>query len=309
MPQVQLGLVIPAEFPDASGPASLVSDAHRALELVAGHFDSVWVVDHLQSGEDQRLEGFTTLTYLAALHPGFRFGNAVLCQSFRNPAHLAKMGATLQLLSGGRFILGLGAGCNEEEYRAYGYDFAPALDRVRQLEETIQIIKALWSTQSATFEGEYYRIRDAYCEPRPDPIPPLMLGAFRPKMLRLVAQHADWWNVSSSGPRRYSRMAAELERACLEVGRSPATIRRTWVGGLACAATRVMAEELAALRGTNTNDFDDFDFVGTPAEIAEQMREFVEMGVDYFMLDAADFPRLNGLEMLVREVLPALRAL
>ncbi len=109
MRQIQFGLVIPAEFPDAYGPASLVRDAHHALELVAGHFDSVWVVDHLQSGDDQQLEGFTTLTYLAARHPGFRFGNAVLCQSFRNRALLAKMGAALQLLSGGRFILGSGS--------------------------------------------------------------------------------------------------------------------------------------------------------------------------------------------------------
>jgi alkanesulfonate monooxygenase SsuD/methylene tetrahydromethanopterin reductase-like flavin-dependent oxidoreductase (luciferase family) len=308
MRDVQFGLVLPAEFPDARGPASLVVDAHRALELVAGHFDSVWVVDHLQSGEDRRLEGFTTLTYFAALHPEFRFGNSVLCQSFRNPALLAKMGATLQLLSGGRFILGLGAGCNEEDYRAYGYDFPRAPVRVRQLEETIQIIKAVWTVPRTTFEGEFYRVRSAHCEPRPDPVPPLMIGAFRPKMLGLAAKHADWWNVSSSGPKRYSRMAAELERACLEVGRSPSTIRRTWGGGLACAATRVMAEELAALRGSNTNDFDDFDFVGTPTQIAEQMRAFMDMGVDYFMLDAADFPRLDGLEMLIRDVIPALRA-
>lgn len=307
MRPIQFGLVLPAEFPDGRGVASFLADVDRALSLVAGHFESGWVVDHLQSGEDRRLEAFTTLTYLAALHPEFSFGHAVLCQSFRNPALVAKMGATLQSLTGGRFILGLGAGGNEDEHRAFGYDFPPARDRIRQLDEAITIIKALWAEPSVTFEGQYHRVREARCEPRPDPIPLLMVGAFRPQMLRLVAKHADWWNVSSSGPGRYARMVAELERACAEARRDPSTIRRTWIGGFACAKNSRRAVELAGARLSVDNDSDDFGFVGTPPQVADQMRAFIEQGVDYFMLDAADFPQLHGLELLVRHVLPALR--
>ena len=114
MNSIQFGFVVPAECRNRR--ASWMADVSRALDLVMGHFDSAWVVDHLQFGTMDVLEGFTTLTYLAARYPQLRFGHAVLCQSFRNPALLAKMGATLQLLSGGRFILGLGAGWHEEEY-------------------------------------------------------------------------------------------------------------------------------------------------------------------------------------------------
>jgi len=126
---------------------------------------------------------------------------------------LAKMGATLQFLSGGRFILGIGAGGNEEEYRAYGYDFPPGGVRVEQLEETLQIIKAWWTEETATFAGRYYQISTAHCEPKPDPLPPVMVGAFKPKMLRLMAKYADWWNVSSTGVEGYRQMAEECKRA------------------------------------------------------------------------------------------------
>src|SRR4051812_22494919 len=114
---------MPAEWRDLARRGTVTADLDRALERVAGHFDSAWVVDHLQFGETEVLEGWTTLAYMAARHPQLQFGHSVICQSFRNPALLAKMGATLQLLTGGRFILGLGTGWNEEEYRAYGYPF------------------------------------------------------------------------------------------------------------------------------------------------------------------------------------------
>jgi alkanesulfonate monooxygenase SsuD/methylene tetrahydromethanopterin reductase-like flavin-dependent oxidoreductase (luciferase family) len=140
MRPVTFGLILPVGSPTRAGRATFVADVKRALSLVAGHFDSAWMIDHLQTDTTDLLESFTTISYLAALHPQLSFGQTVVCQSFRNPALLAKMGATLQFLSGGRFVLGLGAGWNEEEYRAYGYDFPPARVRVEQLEETIQII-------------------------------------------------------------------------------------------------------------------------------------------------------------------------
>src|SRR5205085_11949001 len=112
----------------------------------------------------------------AARHPELRFGHTVTCQSFRNPALLAKMAATLQFLTGGRFILGIGAGWYEAEYRAYGYDFPPPGVRLAQLDETVQIIKAMWRDKPATFHGQYYQIEGAYCEPPPEPRPPLMIG-------------------------------------------------------------------------------------------------------------------------------------
>jgi len=203
MRPVTFGLVLPAGSPTRDGRATFVADLNRALRLITGHFDSAWMIDHLQDGTSDMLESLTTISYLAALHPQLRFGQTVICQSFRNPALLAKMGATLQFLSGGRFMLGLGAGWNEEEYRAYGYDFPPASVRVAQLEETIQIVKAMWTQEQATFQGTHHHVIDAACEPRPDPLPPILIGAFKPKMLRLTAKYADEWNVSSTKLRAY----------------------------------------------------------------------------------------------------------
>jgi alkanesulfonate monooxygenase SsuD/methylene tetrahydromethanopterin reductase-like flavin-dependent oxidoreductase (luciferase family) len=134
----------------------------------------------------------------------------------------------------------------------------------------------------------------------------MMVGAFKPRMLRLTAKHGDWWNVSSTGAEDYRRMATELELACVELGRDRATVRRTWCGGCACAATQAEAERMAGDRFSPDSD-EDFGFVGTPQQVIAQMRPFVDVGVDYFMLDCAGFPSLTTLEHLVNEVLPAWR--
>ena len=110
MTQIQFGFTMPADQLDKAQRTTFVADLNRALQLISGHFDSAWFIDHLQYGDADQLEGFTALAYMAALHPQLKFGHTVLCQSFRNPALLAKMAATLQFLSGGRFILGIGAG-------------------------------------------------------------------------------------------------------------------------------------------------------------------------------------------------------
>ncbi|HEY0738431.1 MAG TPA: LLM class flavin-dependent oxidoreductase [Herpetosiphonaceae bacterium] len=301
---IQFGFCMPGDFLSKEHRSTFVHDLNQALTLVEGHFDSAWLIDHLQFGAADVLEAFTTLSYMAALHPRLKFGHTVVCQSFRNPALLAKMGATFQFLSSGRFILGIGAGWNEEEYTAYGYDFPPDGVRVAQLEEALQIIKALWTEEQATFKGKYYQVVEAHCEPKPNPIPPIMVGAFRPKMLRLTAKYADWWNVSSTGIASYRRMVAEFAQACADVGRDPTTVRRSWVGGCACAPTQAEAERLAGDRYSSSSD-DDFGFVGTPEQLVDQMRQFIDLGVSYFMLDCGGFPELTTLELLVNAVLPA----
>jgi alkanesulfonate monooxygenase SsuD/methylene tetrahydromethanopterin reductase-like flavin-dependent oxidoreductase (luciferase family) len=244
---------------------------------------------------------------MAALHPALKFGHTVVCQSFRNPALLAKMCATLQFMSSGRFILGLGAGWHEEEYKAYGYRFPSAQERVEQLEETLQIIKAMWTEERATFHGKYYQVTEADCEPKPLPHPPILLGAYKTKMLHLTAKYADEWNVSSTGLGRYRRLVSDFEKACHEVGRDPASVQRSWCGGCACASTQVDAEHIAGDRFSATNPGDDFGFVGTPSQILGQMQSFIDLGITRFMVDCSSFPDLTTLELLVHEVLPALR--
>ena len=308
MGRVQFGLIVPEDVLGTSGRQGYLEDIDRLLTYVTGHYDSAWFIDHLQGDV---LEGWTALTYLAARHPDLQWGHTVLAQSFRNPALVAKMGATLQFLSGGRFILGIGAGGQEAEHLAYGYAFPPGRERVAALDEALHIIKALWTQGRATFAGAHYRVEDAWCEPQPDPMPPIMVGAFRPKMLRLAARHADWWNVSSTGIAAYRAYRQEFERACAAIGHDPATVRRTWSGGCVCGPTAAEVADLAAVRARRGAEYAhqvSEDFVGTPAQVIEQMRPFVELGVDYFMLDCGGFPRLTTVELLIQEVLPALNS-
>jgi alkanesulfonate monooxygenase SsuD/methylene tetrahydromethanopterin reductase-like flavin-dependent oxidoreductase (luciferase family) len=173
------------------------------------------------------------------------------------------------------------------------------------LEETLQIVKAMWSEERVTFEGRHYSVREAWCEPKPEPLPPILVGAFRPKMLRLTAKYADWWDVSSTGPRSYRALAEEFERACKEVGRDPRTVKRSWSGGCVCAHSRKEAEAIAGDIYSSESE-EDFGFVGTPEQVIAQMRIFVELGVDYFMVDCGGFPGLATLEMLISKVVPAL---
>jgi len=301
MTKVEFGLVVPGDALEKSKRPGYMEDVNRLLNTVKGSYHSAWSIDHLQFEDSDVLEGWTALTYLCALHPELQWGHTVLCQSFRNPALVAKMGATLQFLSGGRFILGIGAGWHEQEYLAYGYDFPAASTRVEELDEALQIIKALWTQERATFEGKHYHVTGAWCEPKPDPMPLIMVGAFKPKMLRVAARHADWWDVSSTGIEDYRTYLQEFERACQEVGRDPTTVRRSWSGGCACAPTEQEVTQIAQERLQPGEDF-----VGTPQQLLEQMQPFVELGVDYFMLDCSGFPNLTTVKMLVNEVLPAL---
>ena len=300
MARIQFGWTIPSG-PREQDRGPFLATINQGFDIIKGSFDSAWLTDHLQFNDNELLEGWTALTYYAAQHPEFDFGHAVLSQSFRNPALLAKMAATFQFLSGGHFILGIGAGWKEDEYLAYGYDYPAAGVRVEELEETLQIIKALWRDKQATVEGKHYQVRDAYAEPKPDPLPTIMIGGSKPRMLRLVARHADWWNVSWTGIKDYRPQVAEFERACDAVGRDSATLRRTWFGGCLCALTEAEVQSLNTIGISSANAF-----VGTPAQIIEQMQPFIELGVDYFMLSCGGFPQLTTLEMLVNEVLPVL---
>lgn len=305
MGRVQFGLIVPENPSKPPNRNSYMEDLDRLLERAEGHFASAWCIDHLNGDV---LEAWTVISYLAARHPGFVWGNTVLNQSFRNPALVARMGATLDFMSGGKFVLGIGAGGQKAEYLAYGYDFPRGRTRVEQLDEALRIIRAMWTREQATFEGEHYRVERATCEPRPYPRPPIMVGAFGPKMLRLTARHADWWNVSSTSIEMYREYVREFDRACVETGRDPLTVRRVWSGGCVCAPTHAQVAELVGdrRRGKEEETYQvGEDFVGTASEMIEQMQPFIDLGVDSFLLDCGGFPRLTTIETLIDQVMPA----
>ena len=310
MINVKFGWRVPAFPGDSSRRSIFVEQITSALDQVQEGFDSVWIEDHFipwadfQPPDTDTLESWTTLCYLAGALPNLDFGTIVLCQSYRNPALLAKMGATLQLLSGGRFILGLGAGWMEEEYRAYGYEFPKGSVRLAQLAEAVQVIRMMWAESPASFAGEHYHIKDAYCEPRPNPLPPIMIGAEGEKLgLRVVAQHADWWNLTGARPEAYAHKLEVLRSHCRAVGRNCDEIVKTWTtwdDGIAIGETEAEARRVAEdspFHGGNR-------IIGTPEQVTEHLRRFTDLGVEYFMLRFADFPNPAGAKLFAEAVIP-----
>ena len=284
---------------------AFVDQIISGIECVKGGFDSIWVSDHFHppmggaNNELGVLECMTTISYLGGAFPQLDFGSIVLGQSYRNPALLAKMGATLQMLTHGRFILGIGAGWKEDEYLAYDYDFPKASVRIAQLSEAVQIVRKMWTETPANFEGQYYHIRGAYCEPKPSPRPPIMIGGGGEQLtLRVVAELADWWNLITADIDTYAHKLAVLRAHCESVGRKPEEIVKVLGHFAAIAETEAEAKRIP---GPSQG------FVGTPAQIVEQLQPFVELGVEYFILSFRDYPNPRGSILFAEEVIPQLR--
>lgn len=283
-----------------------MDDLEVLLPLLTRHFKSVWMTDHLFWSDLYAYELWTVLSWIAARWPAFEVGPMVIGQNYRNPALLAKMASTLQLFSKGRFIMGIGAGWKEDEYRGYGYPFPPIRVRMEQLEDTLEILKRLWTEPGkVSYQGKHYHIADAYLEPKPAPPPKIVIGARGPKMLRIVAKYADWWNLSDSDLPGYLDRLSVLRQHCEDLNRDPNTIRLTWFGRVVTGKNQQEIAARAASRDilySTTNAF-----VGTPAQIVEQMQAFRTAGVDYFMIDVLDImnPDIRGL--LLEEIIPGVK--
>jgi alkanesulfonate monooxygenase SsuD/methylene tetrahydromethanopterin reductase-like flavin-dependent oxidoreductase (luciferase family) len=285
--------------------SKLTEDTFPYLDRTAHPFDSLWFPDHVQYAGQKVAEGWSLLAYALARYPDKRCGHEVLCNSFRNPALLAKMVATAQALSGGRTILGIGAGWNEEEYRAYGWPFPPAKVRIAQLAEAIELIRAMWTQAPASYAGEHYRIAGAYCEPRPEPPPPIMVGGSGEKyLLRVVARHADWWNLGWKSREQYASKQRVLREHCREVGRDYASITQVIRVGILVADND---KELARLQAAPfVRPHEEGRLVGTPAQVTDTLREIIAQGADRLTVHFADAPRPEGTWLFSSAVLPHL---
>ena len=298
------------EFPaDGSDTAAMLRQTIATLDLVADRFDAAWVTDHMlpwarwQAVETPVIECWTTLSFLASRYPQLRWGTLVLCQSYRNPALLAKMVANLCAFIPGKVIFGIGAGWKEDEYRAYGWDFPRPAVRIRQLEETVEIAKRLWTADNVTYEGQYYSVRGAHLNPKPDPLPPIMIGGGGEQLtLGVVARHADWWN---GGGRRetYAHKLDVLRGHCAVAGREYGDITKTWqCECVAVAPTGAEAERMAEASPFYTER--DAALVGTPAQVIAQIEAWASLGVSHLQLRFADFPRTDGIRLFMEAVMP-----
>ena len=283
-------------------PRTFVRDLQDVLEVASQSFSSLWFSDHLMTVEPFRMECWTELTWAAARFPGPLLGTIVMANSYRPPALMAKMAASLQEFSRGRLILGYGAGWHELEYRAYGYEFPSAKERIAQMVEGIKVMRAMWTESPATYKGRYYQIENAYCEPRPEPPPPIMIGGDGEQLtLRAVAEHADWWNALMRPLPVLRHKIDVLAEHCRAVGRDPASIRKTITRTVYLAKSRAEAEQWAG----DKLKADNPPFAGEPAALIEHLQELSELGFDLFQMVFAGFPDTRDMRLFVDEVLPA----
>lgn len=283
-----------------------LSDLDACLPQLEGHFRSLWMTDHFFWDGAPTYEAWTVLSYLAARFPAYEVGPMVLGQNYRNPALLALMGATLQTISNGRFIMGIGAGWKEDEYRAYDFDYPTPKVRLEQLADTLEILKRMWTESGqVTYEGKHYHVTDAWCEPKPDPVPPIVVGGGGKTTMKLAAQYADMWNLSDANIHKYMDRLNVLKGHCEALGRDISTLRLTWFGRIAIGKTQADAESRANSRDIKYTT--DNAFVGTPDQIAEQMAAFTEIDVDYFMVDVIGLPDTDVISLVVDELLPKVK--
>ncbi|MCY4010126.1 MAG: LLM class flavin-dependent oxidoreductase [Anaerolineaceae bacterium] len=284
-----------------------LADLDAALPALRPRFRSLWMTDHFFWDGAPTFEAWTTLSFLAGRFPEYEVGPMVLGQNYRNPALLALMASTLQTLSGGRALMGIGAGWKEDEYRAYGYDFPPVGQRMEQLEDALIILRRLWQEDGPVdYDGKHYALANAWSEPRPEPAIPIMVGGGGRRTMRLAAKYADWWNLPDADLPRYRERLQILHQHCDELGRERDSIRATWFGRLAIGKTQ---EEAAARAATREIQYTRANaFVGTPASIAADMRAFIDAGCSYFMVDIIGLPEEAVIRLVIDELIPEVLA-
>ncbi len=288
-------------FPARPAGMDRMRHAQEVLTALPSTFSTVWISDHLQVDGEPVPEAWTRLTYLAATFPRFRFGHMVLSQSYRNPALLAVMAQTLQELSGGRFILGLGAGWLEEEYRSFNYPYPSGGTRVAQLAEAITLIKRLWAESPATFHGEHYEINDAVCA-KPEPPIPVMVGTNGPKALKVVAGLADWWVWDGPWDVSYRRPYEILKAECEAIGRPFDEIN------LVAELTVSLPDDVSTFQPVYEHGFypgQTFGIAGpTAGDVIREIEQLVDVGVQHVAINVEDQQQLGR---FVDEVIPHVR--
>jgi alkanesulfonate monooxygenase SsuD/methylene tetrahydromethanopterin reductase-like flavin-dependent oxidoreductase (luciferase family) len=289
----------------------------RALECERAGFDALWLYDHLYSpGQPDKpsLEAWTLATALLARTSRLRVGQLVLCNNFRHPALLAKMAATLDVISGGRLELGLGSGSVAEEHRQAGLPWGPARERSERLGEALEIITRMFTGPVTTWQGRHYSVRDLPSLPPPvqQPGPPIHIGGAGPRYtLPLVARYADVWNVPTYALDRITELSAALDAECERIGRDPATIGRSVEAVLAVAPPDRLDDALALARrryGWPGFGLEAGGFAGSPAQVGDRIAELAAAGFTSFVFFTHDRASTQTLELFAAEVMPRFRA-
>lgn len=281
-----------------------------ARHAEATGWDGLWLADHfMPDGADTSApwpEAWTTLSGLAVSVPRIRLGTLVTGNTYRHPAVLAKMAATVDHISQGRVVLGLGAGWQENEHLQYGIAFDTVSQRLARLEEACQVIKSLFREKSADFDGKHYRLEAASLEPKPlqNPLPLLIGGGGEKVTLRIVARHADEWNVWGDVERLRHKMQV-LDQHCADVGRDPSAIQRSAV------ALLFLSDDAAFVEGMRDRDVGRPKIVGNADEVREIVQAYRDAGVDELVVPdftlGAMSQKLATLDQFIEKVAGPLR--
>jgi F420-dependent oxidoreductase-like protein len=332
MKKIKFGLIVPQgwklDLPDDISPVEqfeiIVRTARDAEKL---GYESIWLFDHFHTVPIVKnrsvFECWTTLSALAAKTDRVKLGQIVTCNSYRNPSLLAKHASILDVISGGRLVLGMGAGWYEHEYLGYGYDFPRAAERIGMLDEAVEIIKRMWTEPVVNFEGKYYKLQGAINYPKPvqKPRPPIVIGGGGEKLtLRVVAKHADIYNLNIGTPEYFERKVRILREHCASIKRDPNEIELSFhtdvIIGETEAEVRGLVQELID-EGLNKKyrckgiwdpmSKDEYlwgRIVGTPEQCAGQIKEFIKLGATHFVLFFRKAVERETHKLFAKEVIP-----
>src|ERR1700733_1052600 len=298
----------------------------QAADTEDGPFESIWVFDPFPPvpvpTQEATHEAWTLMAAFAAVTSRVRLGQMCTCIGYRNPAYLAKVAATVDVISGGRAEMGIGAGWYEHEWRAYGYGFPKAGDRIGMLDEGVQIMRQLWTEGTATLDGQHYQVNGAICRPLPlqdGGVPLWIAGGGEKKTLRIAARYAAYTNFDGS-PEGFRRKSQVLAGHCAELSRDFDSIVRSTEYNVVVGATESEVQDRLDWFRSHYAPFvhgDELEnacrglasglLVGTPERIAERLAGMTALGLKYAILY---FPEVaydrSGLDLFAREVAPAL---
>ena len=287
-----------------------------AVELDALGFDSVWVCDHLYGVPLPTLpilEAWSLLSAVAAVTQRVGLGTLVTPPFFRNPAVLAKQIATLDAISGGRAIAGLGAGWFEAEFRGYGCAFPPLRERLRALEESVEIMKRLWTQDAVSYEGRHFRIHEASCQPRPARCPPILIGGGGERVLMgIAARHADVWNNMAAFQAQLGRKVEALRRRCDEVGRDFETLEVSQQCVVVIAENHEKAradlEKAKKIYGGHLGGaLEEHGIWGSPEGVIERIERHVKLGCTLFPIEFFGRDPRAPARLFAESVMPAFK--
>jgi F420-dependent oxidoreductase-like protein len=312
-PKINFGVFLPCHTFNAEKHVTQLFDnlQETVQECERLKYHSIWLDDHLMLNNMPILECWTTLSAISRATKKIRLGTMVTCNSFRNPALIAKMVATLDNISNGRIEFGIGAGVQKNEHEAYGFSFLSTKERIECLGEALQIIKRMWVKQKASYHGKHYCIVNAICEPKPiqKPYPPIIVAGGGEKLtLRVTAQHANRLDFGYlPNLENYKHKLSVLKKHCESVGRQFGDIEQScwptgqiFIGENKKELFKKIHKKLPV--GFSTDSFVKTSFVGTPKDFIKLLQPYVKLGVTQFMLFFGDLPELDGLKLFAEQV-------